>query len=57
MKKRLIRGAIRGGFEACVVLAALLGALFCFLDLVEAPVDRRAIGLCACLWADRKSVV
>lgn len=51
MKKRLIRGAIRGGFEACVVLAALLGALFCFLDLVEAPVDRRAIGLCACLWA------
>lgn len=51
MKKRLIQGAMRGGFDVCAVLAALLGALFCFLDLVEAPVDARAIGLCACLWA------
>ena len=51
MKKRLIQGTLRGSFDLCVVLAALLGALFCFLDLVEAPVDKQAIGFCACLWA------
>ena len=51
MKKRLIQGTLRGSFDLCVVLAALLGALFCFLDLVEAPVDKQAIGFCA----DRKS--
>lgn len=51
MKTRWIRWSVLISFETCVTLAALLGALFCFLDLVEAPVDRLAVSFYACLWA------
>lgn len=49
--KHWTRWSILVSFQTFMTLAALLSALFCFLGLVEAPVDRPAAAGYACLWA------